>query len=46
LRILAGVDDFSRETLVLVADTLLSGQRVAREKDLIVAERGLPMTIV
>ena len=32
-RILAVVDDFSRENLVLVADTSLSGQRVARELD-------------
>jgi len=45
-RILAVVDDFSRENLVLVADTSLSGQRVARELDRIVAERGLPKTIV
>ena len=30
-RVLAVVDDFSRENLVLVADTSLSGQRVARE---------------
>ena len=45
-RILAVVDDFSRENLVLVADTSLSGHRVARELDRIVAERGLPKTIV
>ena len=45
-RILAVVDDFSRENLVLVADTSLSGQRVARELDLIIAERGMPKTIV
>ena len=32
-RILAVVDDFSRENLVLVADTSLSGHRVARELD-------------
>jgi len=36
----------SCESLVLVADTSLSGQRVARELDRIFAERGLPKTIV
>ncbi len=45
-RILTVVDDFSRENLVLVADTSLSGQRVARELDQIIAERGMPKTIV
>ena len=45
-RILAVVDDFSRENLVLVADTSLSGQRVARELDRVIAERGMPKTIV
>ena len=45
-RILAIVDDFSRETLVLVADTSLSGKRVARDLDCIIAERGIPKTIV
>ncbi len=45
-RILAVVDDFSRENLVLVADTSLSGRRVARELNQIVAERGMPKTIV
>ncbi|MGR3659629.1 MAG: IS3 family transposase [Paracoccaceae bacterium] len=45
-RILTVVDDFSRENLVLVADTSLSGQRVARELDRIIAERGMPNTIV
>ena len=37
-RILAVVDDFSRENLVLVADTSLSGHRVARELDRIIGE--------
>ena len=41
-RILAVVDDFSRECLALVADTSLSGARVARELDAIVAARGRP----
>lgn len=45
-RILAVVDDFSRECLGLVADTSLSGVRVARELDAIIARRGKPKTIV
>ena len=45
-RILAVVDDFSRENLVLVADTSLSGLRVTRELDRVIAERGMPTTIV
>ena len=46
LRILAVVDDCTRECLALVADTSLSGIRVARELDRLVAERGRPKTIV
>jgi putative transposase len=45
-RILCVVDDFSRECLALVADTSLSGGRVARELDLIIARRSKPKTIV
>ena len=45
-RVLAVVDDYSRENLVLIADTLLSGQRVVRELDRVIAERGMPTTIV
>ena len=45
-RVLTVIDDFSRENLVLAADTSLSGLRVARELDRIVAERGMPKTIV
>ena len=45
-RILAVVDDFSRENLVLVADTSLSGLRVTRQLDRVIAERGMPTTIV
>ena len=45
-RILAVVDDATRECLALVADTSLSGARVARELDAIVAWRGKPTTIV
>ena len=45
-RILAVIDDFTRECLALVADTSLSGVRVARELNNIVAERGKPALIV
>lgn len=45
-RILAVVDDFSRECLALVADTSLPGGRVARELDAIIAARGRPLTMV
>ncbi|MGC0397212.1 hypothetical protein ABIF91_009624 [Bradyrhizobium sp. USDA 241] len=41
-RILAVVDDFTRECLALVADTSLSGLRVTRELDVIIAWRGRP----
>jgi len=40
------VDDFTRECLCLVADTSLSGVRVARELDAIIAVRGRPGTLV
>lgn len=46
IRILAVVDDFTRENLALVVDTSLSGGRVARELDAIIAERGRPLMIV
>jgi len=45
-RIFAVVDDHTRECLALVADTSLSGLRVTRELDLIIADRGTPQTIV
>jgi putative transposase len=45
-RILAVVDDFTRECLCLEADTSLSGLRVARALDGIVAARGLPTSVV
>jgi len=45
-RILAVVDDCTRECLALVADTSLSGMRVARELDRLIGERGLPAMIV
>lgn len=45
-RVLAVVDDFSRECLALVADTSLSGLRMTRELDAIIKRRGRPHTIV
>ena len=45
-RVLTVVDNFTRECLALVADTSLSGRRVARELEAIVARRGKPTTIV
>ncbi|WP_439616897.1 integrase core domain-containing protein, partial [Shinella sp.] len=45
-RVLAIVDDFTRECLALVADTSLSGLRVTRELDVVMAKRGRPHTIV
>ena len=45
-RILTVVDDHTRECLALVADTSLSGARVARELDAIMFRRGRPTTIV
>jgi putative transposase len=41
-RILAVVDDCTRECLALVADTSLSGLRVARELDRLVVGRSRP----
>ena len=45
-RILAVVDDFTRECLALVADTSLPGLRVARELDAVIAVRGRPSMFV
>ena len=45
-RILAIVDDFTRESLALVPDTSLSGARVARELDALIAWRGRPKACV
>jgi putative transposase len=41
-RILAVVDDFTRECLALIADTSLPGLRVVRELEVIIAQRGRP----
>ena len=46
VRILAVVDDCTRECLALVADTSISGVRVARELDRLIATRGKPRMIV
>jgi putative transposase len=45
-RVLALVDDFSRECLALVVDNSLSGIRVTRELDRVVQVRGTPFMIV
>ena len=45
-RILAIVDDFTRECLTLVADTSLPGLRVVRELEALVVARGRPAMIV
>ncbi len=45
-RVFTLVDDFTRECLALVADTSLSGRRVARELDAVIGRRGRPRTCV
>ncbi|MER8786215.1 IS3 family transposase [Mesorhizobium sp. M1006] len=45
-RIMAVVDDCTRECLALIIDTSLSGMRVARELDRLITERGRPRMIV
>ena len=45
-RVLVVVDDFTRECLALVVDTSISGRRVARELDTLIAQRGKPLMIV
>jgi putative transposase len=45
-RILAVLDDFSRECLAAVVDTSLPGMRVVRELDRLVALRGSPAAMV
>src|SRR5262245_53041289 len=45
-RILTIVDDFTRECLALIADTSLSGLRVVREVDALIAVRGCPTICV
>ena len=45
-RVLVVVDDFTRECLALVVDTSLSGARVARKLDSLIAQRGKPLMVV
>jgi putative transposase len=45
-RVLAIVDDFTRECIALVVDTSLSGVRVGRELDQIAGLRGYPAMVV
>jgi putative transposase len=45
-RILAVIDDYTRECLALVADTSLSGGRVARELDAVIRLYGKPELVV
>lgn len=45
-RVLTLVDDHTRECLALVVDTSLSGKRVVRELDAVIAQRGRPSTVV
>jgi len=45
-RILAVIDDCTRESLGLIADTSISGARVARELDALIRLYGKPKTIV
>jgi putative transposase len=45
-RVLVVVDDFTRECLALVVDTSISGRRVARELNALIAWRGKPLMIV
>jgi len=45
-RMLAVVDDFTRECLALIVDNSLSGIRVARELDRLVERRGRPCLVV
>jgi putative transposase len=44
-RVLAIVDDCTRECQALVADTSLSGPRVARELETLMAKRGRPKVV-
>ena len=46
LRILNVIDDVTKECLLAVADTSISGKRVARELTALVARRGPPAMIV
>lgn len=45
-RVLAIIDDHTRECLALITDTSLSGLRVVRELNAVIRRRGWPDTIV
>jgi putative transposase len=45
-RVLAIVDDFTREALALVVDSSIGGRRVVRALDAVIARRGRPAMIV
>ena len=45
-RVLTVIDDCTRECIALVADTSLSGRRVARELNQLMEQRGVPKMIV
>ena len=45
-RVLTVIDDCTRECIALVADTSLSGRRVARELNQLMLQRGVPKMIV
>jgi putative transposase len=45
-RVLTVIDDCTRECIALVADTSLSGRRVARELNQLMLQRGMPKMIV
>ena len=45
-RILNVIDDVTKECLAAIADTLISGRRVARELDAVIAWRGKPDLII
>jgi putative transposase len=45
-RVLTVIDDCTRECLALVADTSLSGSRVARELNQLILQRGAPKMVV
>ena len=46
LRVLTVIDDYTRECIALVADTSLSGRRVARELNQLKRQRGVPKMVV
>ena len=46
MRILAVIDDANRESLTLIADTSISGVRVARELDALIRLCGKPKQIL